>query len=109
MLVEEAPEIIQLSEVHEPAEILDGLAVKKLIYGGGTGGGEEDSMGKGESEGPESPGSVRVGAPAGGVYWCDDGRSAGGSPASSGEPVDAATVIVTVFSAVPLVLVAVIV
>lgn len=66
-------------------------------------------MGKGESEGPESPGSVRAGAPAGGVYWCDDGRSEGGSPANSGELVDADTVIVTVFSTVPLALVAVMV
>jgi hypothetical protein len=31
MLVEEAPEASQLSEVHEPAEILDGLAAKKLM------------------------------------------------------------------------------
>jgi len=66
-------------------------------------------MGKGESEGLGSPGSVSAGAPGGGVYWCDDGRSEGGSPANSGEPVDADTVIVTVFSAVPLALVAVIV
>ena len=31
MFVEEAPEASQLSEVHEPAEILDGLAAKKLM------------------------------------------------------------------------------
>jgi hypothetical protein len=31
MLVEEAPETSQLSEAHEPVEILDGLAVKKLM------------------------------------------------------------------------------
>jgi hypothetical protein len=31
MLVEEVPETSQLSEVHEPVEILDGLAVKKLM------------------------------------------------------------------------------
>jgi hypothetical protein len=69
-------------------------------------------MGNGESEvleEPESPGSVSVGAPAGGVYWCDDGRSEGGSPAISVEPVDADTVMLTVFSTVPLALVAVIV
>ena len=31
MRAEEAPEISQLSEVHEPAEMLEGVAVKKLI------------------------------------------------------------------------------
>ena len=66
-------------------------------------------MGKGESEGSDAPGSVRAGAPAGGVYWCDDGPPDGGSSAISAEPVDADTVILTVFSAVPLALPAVIV
>ena len=31
MLVEEAPEASHLSEVHEPAGMLDGLATKKLM------------------------------------------------------------------------------
>ena len=106
MRAEEAPVISQLSEVHEPAEILEGLALKKLIQGGGT---DEDSMGNGESEGADSPGSVRTGAPAGAVYWCDDGWSDGGSAASNCEADDADTVMWTVFSTVLVSLVAVIV
>ena len=31
MRAEEAPETSQLSEAHEPAEIVEGLALKKLI------------------------------------------------------------------------------
>ena len=106
---EDAPETSQLSEVHEPAEILEGLAEKTLITGGGIGGGDEDSIGNGESEGSDPPGSVRAGAPAGGVYWWDDGRSDGGSAATSGDSVDADTTMLTVFSTVPLALVAVMV
>ncbi len=106
MRAEEAPEISQLSKVHEPAEMLDELASKELIQGGGS---DEDSMGKGESEGADSPGSVRTGPPAGGEYWCDDGWSDGGSAASNCEADDADTVMWTVFSTVSVSLVAVIV